>query len=240
MWQRQLKKYIRSKARILALLGQPLLFLLVFGLGFKNVYKAAGQGNYLDLLAPGIIVQSVVFTAVFSGIEVIWERQFGFLKETLVAPVSRFSIMMGKTLGGATVALIQGIVVFIICVVAGFKPIGGVWDAFGALFFLGVMFSAFGVGLASKLKDMQAFPIVMNFMVMPLFFLSGALFPLENAPKVLDILNKIDPVSYGVDMVRGSLTGVYHFSSNTDTAVLLLVTLLVLFWATLAFRKIEA
>src|SRR3954470_24711790 len=102
MWQRQIKKYLRSKARIIGSLGQPLLFLLVFGFGFDKIFEAAGKGSYIQLLAPGIMVMSVVFTAVFTGIEVIWDRQFGFLKETLVAPVSRFSIIMGKTLGGAT------------------------------------------------------------------------------------------------------------------------------------------
>lgn len=241
LWHRQLIKYLRSPARIIGSLGQPLLFLLVFGLGFKSIFEAAGQGSYLSLLAPGIMVMSVVFTAVFSGIEIIWDRQFGFLKETLVAPVSRFSIMFGKTLGGATVALIQGVIVFIVTLISGFKIQGsGIIDAFGALFLLGMLFSAFGIALASKLKDMQAFPIVMNFIVMPLFFLSGAMFPLEGAPRVLEVITNLNPLTYGVDLVRGSLTGMYHYSATTDSLVILITTAIVILWGSRAFEKLEA
>lgn len=241
LWQRQLIKYLRSPARIIGTLGQPLLFLLVFGLGFKSIFEAAGQGSYLTLLAPGIMVMSVVFTAVFSGIEIIWDRQFGFLKETLVAPVTRFSIMFGKTLGGATVALMQGVIIFLVTLLAGFKPqMGGIIDAFGALFMLGALFSAFGIALASKLKDMQAFPIVMNFIVMPLFFLSGAMFPLQGAPRVLEVIANLNPLTYGVDLVRGSLTGIYHFSAIQDSAVLVITTIVIIAYGSYAFSKLEA
>src|SRR6202167_1927019 len=118
---RQLKRYVRSRARIIGSLGQPLLFLLALGFGFGPTFAKAGGGNYIQVLAPGIIAMGILFTAVFSGIEIIWDRQFGFLKETLVAPVSRLQIMLGRTLGGATVALFQGGVVFLICLVAGFR-----------------------------------------------------------------------------------------------------------------------
>src|SRR6266852_4643532 len=120
LWLRQLKRYIRSKPRIIASLGQPLLFLIALGFGFGPIFQRAGQGNYIQFLAPGVIGMTVLFTAIFSGIELIWDRQFGFLKETLVAPVPRVLIMTGRTLGGATVAMIQGLIVAIICGVAGF------------------------------------------------------------------------------------------------------------------------
>jgi ABC-2 type transport system permease protein len=122
MWLRQLKRYFRSRARMIGSLGQPLIFLLAFGFGFGHIYEKAGAGDYLQFLAPGVISMAVLFTAVFSGIEIIWDRQFGFLKETLVAPVSRFSIMIGRTLGGATVAMLQGTVVLIISLAFGFRP----------------------------------------------------------------------------------------------------------------------
>ena len=114
LWLRQLKRSARARARIIASFGQPLLFLLAFGFGFGSMFQRAGQGNYIQFLAPGVITMSVLFTSIFSGIEVIWDRQFGFLKETLVAPVPRILIMIGRTLGGATVAVLQGVAVFFI------------------------------------------------------------------------------------------------------------------------------
>ncbi len=121
LWLRQIKRYFRSRPRIIASLGQPLLFLLALGFGFGPIFQRAGQGNYIQFLAPGVISMSILFTAIFSGIELIWDRQFGFLKETLVAPVPRILIMAGRTLGGATVALFQGLVVVVICLLAGFR-----------------------------------------------------------------------------------------------------------------------
>src|ERR1700690_4119801 len=122
MWLRQIKRYLRSKSRIIGSLGQPLLFLLALGYGLGSVFQAAGAGNYFQFLGPGIIGMSIIFTAIFSGIELIWDRQFGFLKETLVAPVSRFNIMIGRTLGGATVATFQGVIVFCLALIFGFRP----------------------------------------------------------------------------------------------------------------------
>src|SRR5438105_4145128 len=122
LWLRQLKRFIRKKASIVGAIGQPVIFLLAIGFGLSPVFRAAGQGNYIQFLAPGIIVMTVLFTSIFTGMEIIWDKQFGFLKETFVAPISRFEILLGKTLGGATVAIIQGILVFLITLVAGFRP----------------------------------------------------------------------------------------------------------------------
>ena len=124
LWLRQLKRYVRSRARIVGALGQPLLFLLALGFGFGPIFERAGQGSYIQFLAPGVISMAVLFTSIFSGIELIWDRQFGFLKETLVAPVPRLTIMIGRTLGGATVAVIQGLVVLVVCTLAGFRTGG--------------------------------------------------------------------------------------------------------------------
>src|SRR5206468_11839090 len=121
LWLRGLKRYVRSRPRIIAALGQPLLFLLGFGFGFGPIFQRAGQGSYIQFLAPGVMAMTILFTAIFSGIELIWDRQFGFLKETLVAPVPRLIIMIGRTLGGATVAVMQGLIVALICAVAGFR-----------------------------------------------------------------------------------------------------------------------
>lgn len=241
LWLRQLKRYLRSRSRIIGSLGQPILFLFALGFGLEPVFQRAGQGNYIQFLAPGIIAMSVLFTSVFSGIEIIWDRQFGFLKETLVAPVSRLNIMIGRTLGGATVAMIQGCIVFAISFIAGFRPtgFGEMGLTFVFMFLTAVLFTALGTAIASELEDMQGFQLIMNFLIMPLFFLSGAIFPLTNLPEALKLIVSIDPLSYGVDGMRGALEGVSHFGLTTDFAVLSVMALVVLFIGSYLFSKIQ-
>ena len=241
LWLRALKRYVRSRARVIGSLGQPLLFLLALGFGFGPIFQRAGQGNYIQFLAPGVIGMTVLFTSIFSGIELIWDRQFGFLKETLVAPVPRLTIMIARTLGGATVAVIQGAIVVVICLAAGFHPrsLATLPEAFMFMALIGVMFTAFGTAIASVLSDFQGFQFVMNFLVMPVFFLSGALFPLTNLPKLLDVIASIDPLSYGVDGLRGSLTGAVHFGLGTDLAVLTAVTAALLALGGYLFSRIQ-
>jgi len=123
LWLREVKKYSRSRAQIVASLGQPLLYLLVLGFGLGPVFQKSGNGSYLQFVAPGVIGMTVLFTSVFSGIALLFDRQFGFLKETLVAPVPRIRVMIGRTLGGATVALLQGTLIFVVCLIAGFRPL---------------------------------------------------------------------------------------------------------------------
>lgn len=240
MWLRQIKKYLRSKPRIIGSLGQPILFLVALGFGLGALYKSAEGGNFVDFLAPGIIAMSILFTSMFAGIEVIWDRQFGFLKETLVAPVSRFKIMLGRTLGGATTAIMQGIIVLIITIVIGFRPNWVLLPV--ALIFMiliGILFTSLGTALASKLDDMQAFPLIMNFLIMPLFFLSGALFPLKDAPNFLKIIAYFDPLTYGVDGLRAALTGVSQFGIITNFIVCTLLSLAVLALGSKMFNKIR-
>ena len=242
MWHRQLIRYWRSRGRMLGSLGQPLLFLIALGFGLGPIFQRAGQGNFIDFLVPGVIAMSILFTSMFAGMEVIWDRQFGFLKETLVAPVKRSHIMLGKTLGGATVATAQGIIVFIIALIVGFRPASalGLITALIFMFLIAFLFSAFGVALSSKLEDMQAFPIIMNFLIMPIFFLSGALFPLDSIPNFLKVIAIFDPLSYGVDGLRGALSGTAHFSFLTSFSVLIVISLIVLFIGSHLFSKIEA
>src|SRR5215831_13573825 len=182
LWLRELKRYVRSRAQILASLGQPLLYLLVLGFGLGPVFRMAGRGSYLQFIAPGVISMTVLFSSIFSGIALLWDRQFGFLKETLVAPVPRILIMIGRTLGGATVALLQGLIVLAVCLVAGFRPIGFESIPLALLFMalIAIMFTAFGTAFASVISDFQGFQLVMNFLVMPIYFLSGAIYPLTN------------------------------------------------------------
>jgi ABC-2 type transport system permease protein len=241
LWIRQLKRYFRSRSRIIGSLGQPLLFLLALGYGFGPVFRRAGQGNYIQFLAPGIIGMSIIFTAIFSGMEIIWDRQFGFLKETLVAPVPRFNIMIGRTLGGTTVATFQGLIVLLISLVAGFRPQSLILlpVALLAMILTALLFTALGTMIASLLEDMQGFQLIMNFLVMPLFFLSGALFPLQGLPATIAIIARLDPLSYGIDALRTVLVGLPHFGLLTDFSVLSVVSLAFLIAGSYFFSKIQ-
>ncbi len=242
MWKRQITKYFRSKSRIVGSLGMPILFLIALGFGFGSIYAKAGGGNYLEFLAPGIIAMTILFTATFSGIEIIWDRQFGFLKETLVAPVSRIKIMLGRTLGGATIAVFQGLIVLIISLIAGVQlanlfliPIALLF-----MFLTGLVFTSVGTAIASKLEDMQGFQLIVNFVIMPLFFLSNALFPLNEMPDFLRVIASFNPLSYGVDGLRFSLTGVSQFNPFLDFIVMIIVAIIFLVIGSKLFSQIQA
>jgi ABC-2 type transport system permease protein len=242
LWKRELIRYFRSRARLVGSLGQPLLFLVALGFGLGPVFAKAGQGNYFQFLGPGVICMGILFTGVFAGIQVIWDRQFGFLKETLVAPISRFEIMFGKTLGGATVAFIQGCFVLILTIIVGFRVENILMIPFAliAMFLIALFFTALGISIASVLQDMQGFQLILNFIVQPVFFLSGALFPLSGVVSFLSIISSFNPLSYGVDAVRGSLTGVTHFGLVTDFAVLIVICAIILTIGSYLFSKVEA
>jgi ABC-2 type transport system permease protein len=232
---------VRSRAQIVASLGQPLMYLLALGFGLGPVFQKAGQGSYVQFVAPGIIAMTVLFSSIFSGMGLLWDRQFGFLKETLVAPVPRVHIMLGRTLGGASVAMCQGLLVAIVCFVAGFRvedprliPV-----AIGFMALIACLFSALGTTIGSILENMQGFQLIMNFLVMPIFFLSGALYPLNNLPAVLSFITRLDPLAYGVDGLRTALIGVSHFGFGIDALVLVMVTMVLVGTGSYFFSKIQ-
>ena len=242
MWLRELKKFWRSPSRVIGALGQPILFLLALGYGLGGVFQAAGKGNYVQFLVPGIIGMAIIFASIFNGMQIIWDRQFGFLKETLVAPVSRIAIMLGRTFGGATVATLQGCIVFVLTLLFGFHPYS--WallvPAVLLMFLIASLFSALGITAASFVRDMQGFQLVMNFLVMPMFFLSGALYPLTNIPFILRTLATIDPLSYGVDGIRALLINDSHFGIAIDATVLLVMASAFLGVGSYCFTRLEA
>ncbi|MGP8120891.1 MAG: ABC transporter permease [Xanthobacteraceae bacterium] len=242
MWLREVKKFLRSRSRIIGALGQPLFYLLALGYGLNGVFQAAGRGSYVQFLVPGIIGMTIVFTAIFNGMQIIWDRQFGFLRETLVAPVPRSAIMLGRTLGGATVATLQGCIVLALTLAFGFHPYSWalVLLAMAVMFLVATVFSALGIIVASHLADMQGFQFVVNFLVTPMFFLSGALFPLADGPYSLRALAIFDPLSYGVDGLRLLLSNVSYFGGAADLMVLAAIAISLLGLGSYRFARMEA
>jgi ABC-2 type transport system permease protein len=241
LWLREVKRYLRSRAQVFASLGQPLMYLLVLGYGLGPVFAKAGQGDYLQFVAPGVVGMTILFSSIFSGVGLLWDRQFGFLKETLVAPVPRLQIMAGRTLGGATTALIQGTLVLTVCLVAGFRPHAwtGVLLGFVFMTLIAIVFAALGTIIGSALRDMQGFQLIMNFLVMPIFFLSGALYPLANLPPALAVATRLDPLSYGVDGLRAAFIDRSYIGVPTDLAVLVALATLFLALGARAFSRIQ-
>src|SRR5437870_1027978 len=241
LWLRELRRYVRSRAQIVASLGQPLLYLVALGFGLGPVFQKAGQGSYVQFVAPGIMAMTVLFSSVFSGMGLLWDRQFGFLKETLVAPVPRIQVMLGRTLGAATVAMCQGLLVAMVCFVAGFRVVN--LKALPlALVFMGLiacLFAALGTAIGSALENIQGFQLIMNFLVLPIFFRSGALYPLSNLPTVLSMITRLDPLTYGVDAMRATLIGVSHFGLAVDGAVLVLAATVLLGIGSYLFSRIQ-
>ncbi|HKF54382.1 MAG TPA: ABC transporter permease [Blastocatellia bacterium] len=241
LWLRDLRRYTRSRSQVVASLGQPILYIVALGFGLGPVFQRAGEGSYLQFMAPGVISMTLLFTSVFSGIGLLWDRQFGFLKETLVAPVPRVYIMIGRTLGGATIAVIQATLVVVVCLIAGFRPsaLTSLPLAFVLMLLIAFVFAALGVAIGSSLQDMQGFQLVMNFLVMPIYFLSGALFPLNNLPGGLAVATRIDPLAYGVDALRGAFIGRSYFTISFDVMLLAAVAVLFLAVGRRMFEKIE-
>jgi ABC-2 type transport system permease protein len=241
LWLREVKRYFRSRPQILASLGQPLMYLLVMGFGLGPIFEESGRGSYLQFIAPGVVGMAILFMSIFSGIGLLWDRQFGFLKETLVAPVPRLHIMIGRTLGGATIALLQGTLVLTVCLIAGFRPYDLAAVPLALLFMalIAVVFAALGTVIGSTLRDMQGFQLIMNFLVMPIFFLSGALFPLANLPAVLAVATRLDPLSYGIDGLRGALIGQSQFGLVLDLSVLCVVASCFVVLGAWSFSRIQ-
>ncbi|MDN7025952.1 multidrug ABC transporter permease [Methanoculleus sp. FWC-SCC1] len=242
IWLRSIKRYLRSKSRIVGSLGMPLFFMLVLGFGLNSIVRVPGmEGDYISFLIPGVVAMSVLFTSVFSGIQIIWDKQFGFLKETLVAPVSRLEIMLGQTLGGATTAVIQGLILMVFALFIGLEPTGVTGFVIAVLFMalIGVFFTAFGIAIASRMEDMHGFQLIMNFVIFPIFGLSGALFPIDSLPAWLRPLTLADPLTYGVEGIRYGLTGAAQVSPVICLAVLAGCAVLMTAVGAYLFRKIS-
>lgn len=236
-----MKRYIRTRSRVVGAIGQPILFLLALGYGVGSVYKKAGEGNYLEFLVPGIIIQTILFSGVFWGIQILFDKRFGFLKEMLVAPVSRVRILLGNALGGATISFLQGIFVLIISVILGFRPYswGYIPLALVIMLALCLALTSFGAGLASIVEDFQGFQGINNFLIFPLFFLSSALYPLTNVPTALKVMSYANPLSYCVDALRFSMTHAHHFNLLLDLTVIAATLIASVIFAVNRFNRLQ-
>jgi len=222
----------------------PLFFLAFLGLGFRRmpIPGIDESVNYINFLVPGILGMSLLFSSTFGGLSVLWDKEFGFLKEIMVAPVSRVSIVLGRIAGGVTTALIQGISILLISTLMGFK-VGSFLMLLVALVFMvliSITFLGLGLIFASQMKDMHGFSIVMNFVIFPLFFLSGALYPLENFPSWLRYLSYADPLTFGVDGLRRALIGYSSFSILFNFILITGFALLMIILGAYLFEKSES
>ncbi len=213
IWYRDVLRYWRDRTRLVSSFGQPLLFLVVFGSGLTaslgaGLTRELGDVSYVRFLFPGIVAMAVLFTAVFSAISIVWDREFGFLREVLVAPISRAAVVMGKSLGGSTVAMLQGAILLILAPVLGVSlDLLLVVKLLGFMFLTALALTSMGILIAARLQSMEAFQMIMNFLIMPMFFLSGAFFPLRGLPAWMSVVTRLDPVAYGVDPMRRLLLG---------------------------------
>ena len=240
LWLRDLKRYWYDKPRILASLGQPILFLFVLGTALSPSFSGPGGINFSEFIFPGIISMTVLFTSIFSAISIVWDREFGFLKEVLVAPVSRWAIVTGKAFGGGSVAVIQGCIMLMLAPLVGIKlSLLIVVQSVFAMFLIAFAMTSLGIAIAARMKEMEGFQMVVNFVIMPIFFLSGALFPMDRLPKWLTVLTRVDPLTYGVDLLRGVMIGINSFPALLNLAVILSFTFIMFAVAVLEFNLSE-
>lgn len=210
IWYRNVLKYFRMKSRIIGSLGMPFFFLVIIGFGLNSAISVPGmEVNYVEFIAPGIVSMSILFSSIFSGVQLVIDKQIGFLKETLVAPVSRLHLMIGQTLGGATTAVLQGLLVFIISIAIGVNmpSFSGILISLVFMFLIGLSFTSVGIAFASRMEDTHGFQLIVNFVLFPVFFLSGALFPLDRIPGWLSFFTYLDPLTYGVEGMRYGMLG---------------------------------
>ena len=214
LWQREIKRYLRERTRLASSFFQPLLWLIIFGSGLGLSIRSSTGLNYQEYIFPGIIGQTLLFTSMFMGISLIWDRQFGFLKEIMVAPISRVSIFVGKMLGVSTDSMIQGMIVLMLGFLIGVKitlPI--VVKVIPLMLLVTLGMACIGLTLASFMDSLESYGTIMTFVNMPMFFLSGALFPVNNLPFWLQWVVYVNPLTYGVDALRAVIIDGAYVSS---------------------------
>lgn len=227
LWLRDVIRLWRDRIRLIGSFVQPLLFLFILGSGLSPRLGAMGGGGggrtlgYQDFMFPGIVGMSVLFTASFAGVAIVWDREAGFLKEVLVAPLSRTAVVIGKILGGATNSVIQGsLILSLMPFFHLHPPLMDIAGAFLVMVLIGLTQTSVGILLGVRMTSSQGFMVLMNFIILPLFFMSGALYPLDRLPHWLSIASRLDPMTYGIDLLRNALTGIHYYSVSTDVLAL--------------------
>jgi len=241
LWRRDMIKFIRDRRQLVTSLTRPLLWLLAFGFGLRGSVRLSSGTDYLSFLVPGLAAMTVLFASMFAAISIVWEREFGFLKELLVAPVPRGAIAAAKILAGSSTALIEVSLMLLLSPLVGarFSPLGAL-ASLPLLAIFGMTVNALGIIVAARMKSFEGFGSVVNFVIQPVFFLSGALYPIGGLPRGLRAVVFINPMSYLVDAVRGLLIGHHSFPLVVDIAVILGSAVVLAALATRSFRRMEA
>lgn len=244
IWLREMLRFFRLKSRLIGALGAPFFFLAFLGIGFRTGQNMPGLlgVSYISFLTPGIIGMTLLFSSTFAGLSVLWDREFGFLKEIMVAPVSRLAIILGRTAGGATTAIMQSIIILLAGIIMGMKvpSLQGLLLSLVFMVLIAATFIGMGMAFASRMKDMSGFSLIMNFIIFPLFFLSGAIYPVNRFPEAVQVLAYLDPLTYGVDGLRYSLLGMSALPVLLDLAVMTGSCLLILGLGAYLFEISEA
>jgi ABC-2 type transport system permease protein len=238
--QRDLVRFLRERAQLYGSLARTIVWLFIFGAGLRGSVKVPGGISYLAFVFPGMLAMAVIFTSLQSAIGIIFDREFGFLKEIMVAPIPRTSVAIGKALAGATIATVQAGVVFL------FAPLAGLWPSpiqllacLAVLLLMGLALTGVGLAMAARMTSFEGFGTMNNFVILPLYFTSAAQFPLNGAPRWLRLIAHLNPLSYGVDLLRGLLTGVWTYAPWLDAGVVVGFAIVAVGDATFAFTRTE-
>lgn len=241
---REFKKFIRERSRLISTIARPLLWLFIVGAGMSRLVSPNTGVPYIQFIFPGILGMTILFSSIFSSISIIWDKEFGFMKEILVAPVSRFSIVIGKALSGTVVSTIQAVIILALFPFIGFKL--GILQIIWVILIsaaLAFSLSAFGIVLATFYESYESFSVIMNFIIMPMFFLSGAMYPVKLLPDILKLISKLNPLTYGIDAMKHVIfkfeTGPMSpdFSFIIDVAVIIGTSVLFVLIAGKSFER---
>jgi ABC-2 type transport system permease protein len=238
---REFKKFIREKSRLISTLARPLIWLFLVGGGLSRLVSPDTGISYMQFIFPGIIGMTILFSSIFSSISIIWDKEFGMMKEILVAPVSRFSIVIGKALSGTLISVIQASIILVLFPFLGIKlGITAILNTIAVAILLSFCISSLGIIIASFYESFESFSVIMNFIVMPMFFLSGAMYPVNKLPEILKIISRLNPFTYGIDALKHTIlknAQVFDFSIARDISILLVASTVFVVFAGLLFER---